>query len=689
MTTPATEVTLSRELADFLIEFSVALHKHAIYPDGHPLLAQAVTGFARRVGALLLDRPLLALGVARQQLIVEGVSTDAESPVLRELALRLYRREIGAVKITRGVEDDEIAEMLKAVGRDTQRGAVQTRQWPHLRLFPLTYDQLELMADDLGDKDTSWATQCWLGLARSALASDGETTAPVSSDPHVVARAIESRSRDESYDRAIAGYLSHVAGEIRANGGPEAAALQRRVSQVVSALSSEALERLLDMGGDITERRRFVLDASHAMAVESVLDLVQTNAAMEGHSISGAMLGMLNKLAMHADAGTQMARSRADAALRENLRQLVTGWDAGNASLPKQFGTMLHKLSSETSTHGTATAHPCEPERLVQMSLEAAVNGISTTDAIATMVEQGKVSALLAMVDGSPEANEVVEAIWEQLDTAAAVNAVLAQNPIDFDVLYRLVARVHLVALDPLLDALGAAMERNIRWKLFELIAQFGSDIGPTVVSRLDGAPWYVQRNLLLLLQRVPTLPFDFTPEPYARNEDVRVRREALKVMLRMSAMREQAVVNALRDADDHIVRFGLTAAIEWCPPAAVPLIIQRVHARDGDPQLPVLAVRALAGARMVVALECLLDVVLIRPRWFIGRRKLAAKSPRVLAALGVLATTWRHQPHAQAAVALAASHEDPEVQSAVNIHAQPPLPRISTPMEAILEVGT
>jgi hypothetical protein len=689
VTAPSTEVTLSRELADFLIEFSVALHKHAIYPDGHPLLGQAVAGMTRRVGALLLDRPLVALGVARQQLVVEGVTTDPNSPVLRELALRLYKREIGAVKITRGVEEDEIAEMLKVVGRDAARDPDETRQWPHLRLFPLTYDQLELMADELSDRDTTWATQCWLGLARSALATDGDANRAAPSDPLVVARAIETRSRDQSYDRAIAGYLSHVAGEIRANGGPEAAALQRRVSQVVGALSPQALERLLDMGGDISERRRFVLDASHAMAVESVLDLVQTTAKMEGQTISGAMLGMLNKLARHADAGTATTRSKADGALRANLRQLVTGWDAGNASLPRQFGSMLQKLSADTRGAAESASHPCEPERIVQMSLETAVNGVSTGEAIATLVEEGKISALLSMVDASPEVNEVVEAIWEQLDTTDAVRAVLSQDPIDFDVLYRLVARVHLVALEPLLDALGEAKERNVRWKLFELIAQFGSDIGNTVVTRLEGAPWYVQRNLLLLLQRVPTLPFDFTPEPYARAEDVRVRREALKVMLRMSGMREQAIIDALRDADEHIIRFGLTAAIEWCPPAAVPVIIRRVHARDGDPQLGVLAVRALAGARVVVALECLLDVVLVRSGWFFGRRKIAPKSGKVLAALNVLATTWKHQPHARAAVALAATDEDPEIQGAVNTRAQPPLPRISTPMEAILEVGS
>src|SRR5439155_14068454 len=30
---------LSRDLADFLIELSIAVHKHAMYPEGHPSLA--------------------------------------------------------------------------------------------------------------------------------------------------------------------------------------------------------------------------------------------------------------------------------------------------------------------------------------------------------------------------------------------------------------------------------------------------------------------------------------------------------------------------------------------------------------------------------------------------------------------------------------------------------------------------
>src|SRR5437879_11155755 len=95
---PASErATLSRDLADFLIELSIALHKHAMYPEGHPSLAPAAAGVTRRAERLLQDRSTLSLGVARQQLVIEGVATDPKHPVLAELAGRLHRHHLGAM----------------------------------------------------------------------------------------------------------------------------------------------------------------------------------------------------------------------------------------------------------------------------------------------------------------------------------------------------------------------------------------------------------------------------------------------------------------------------------------------------------------------------------------------------------------------------------------------------------------
>src|SRR5438105_15532614 len=84
--------TLSRELADFLLELSITLNKHAIYPTKHPLLDVAIDGVANRLAMLFVDhRESLSIGVARRQLIIEGVATDPTNPVLKELAERLHK----------------------------------------------------------------------------------------------------------------------------------------------------------------------------------------------------------------------------------------------------------------------------------------------------------------------------------------------------------------------------------------------------------------------------------------------------------------------------------------------------------------------------------------------------------------------------------------------------------------------
>ena len=47
----AEPASLPKELADFLMDLAVALHKHAIYPPGHPLLDHAVDSGAVNANA--------------------------------------------------------------------------------------------------------------------------------------------------------------------------------------------------------------------------------------------------------------------------------------------------------------------------------------------------------------------------------------------------------------------------------------------------------------------------------------------------------------------------------------------------------------------------------------------------------------------------------------------------------------
>src|SRR5438034_181534 len=328
---PSERATLSRDLADFLIELSIALHKHAMYPEGHPSLAPAAAGVARRAELLLQDRSTLSLGVARQQLVIEGVATDPKHPVLAELAGRLHRHHLGAMTFRRGVEAAEVTAALKALAVHAERRGQPLglgppeglRAWAHVQLHPLTYERLELVDDGgAASERGARAAQLWVGLARAALTAHAGDDQPTPTEPAVIARAIDDHPRTDAaaYDQVIVGYLLQIADELKTAGSADVAALRRRTSRLIRALKPETLRRLVDMGGDFTQRRKFVHDSTDGMAVDAVLEIVQAAADSSHQTISHSLVRMLSKLAAHAEGGAPQVRPQADAALRDQVR---------------------------------------------------------------------------------------------------------------------------------------------------------------------------------------------------------------------------------------------------------------------------------------------------------------------------------------------------------------------------------
>src|SRR5581483_3183930 len=195
--------------------------------------------------------------VARQQLIIEGVATDESNPVLRDLAQRLHKHHLGAVKFMAGVRLEEVADVLATVAVDVGRrprplgleGPDVLQKWEHVRLFPLTFEQLQLLDEDpdtnQGDElrgDRSRAAQLWIGLARAAIAANADEEDPAtteSADPVLVAKAIDEHKRDAAYDQVVVGYLLQIAEELKKKGGKDAAALQKRISRLVATLQPE------------------------------------------------------------------------------------------------------------------------------------------------------------------------------------------------------------------------------------------------------------------------------------------------------------------------------------------------------------------------------------------------------------------------------------------------------------------
>ena len=677
---------LSRELADFLIELSIALHKHTMYPEGHPSLEPAVVAVTRRAEHLFEGRSSLALGVARNQLVIEGVATDPKNPLLAELAGRLHRHHLGAVTFQRGVRVNEVVDLLRTLAVDAERTGAplglgppeRLRAWEHVRLHPVTYERLELLHGDEQAPGGLRGTQLWVGLARAALMADEDGEAPPpSSEPSVIAKAIDEHPRSAAYDQVIVGYLLQIAGELKHAGGAEAAALRRRTSKLVGALQPGTLRRLIEMGGDNAQRAKFAIDVTHGLAVDAVLEIVRAMADAAHKSVSDPLVRMLSKLAQHAEHGTPEVRAQADEALREQVRDLLEGWTLENPN-PEAYDSALHRMSAAASSAAPRSpgSQPAEPLRVVQIAVETGVLGFAAWRAVERLVADHHIGQLVDMLAESPEASRApvradIAPLWTRV-TAPDVVAQLANcEPPDFTTIDRVLPRLTAGAFERLLDVLAASESRTTRRGLLDRLTRAPNELGPVVVERLTAdIPWYVARNLLIVLDGLPALPAGFSTTPYVGHSDVRVRREAVKLALKIPAEREVALLGALCDPDPRLVRLGLNAALEHCPPSAVQFVTRVAQDASMTSELRVLAIKVLGRAGNPAALKALVRLVDGGTNW-LGRPRLAARSLELLAALMALATGWADDRQARGLLALAAMSTDPDVRNAATMSAR------------------
>lgn len=664
---------LSRELSVFLIQLSVGLHKYGTYPPGHPVIEHAASAVYNGLAALLATRDGLAIGIARDQLIVEGAATDTDNAVLRELAHRLHRHQIGVVRFRKDIAPEEVLEFLQTVSAEANRQEMpfglrpqeELDRWPNIEIVPFTFDHLQIGAATEG-AEQGRSSQLWLGLASAALRK-GRSSDVVEQDPDRIAKAINTHREDKAYDQIIVGYLQELGRELRMRDGESYAQLQTRVSQLLSSLDQETVTRLLTVGGDLATRQSFVADFASSLPVKAVLDLVQAAASAQQQTISHSLLRMLTKLADHADQGQTTVKANADATFRNAVNDLLNDWTLEDPN-PDNYTNVLDQLSlpSEGGTEDRPEqAHLSEAPRILQMALELDVIGEAVWTSLGKVVADGQLDELVASLDNAPADSMAAETIWVKLAEPELMSGILEHGDEHLDAVERILDKVGKFAIGPMLDALAVTDSRTMRHRLLNALTSLGPAVGPPAVARLTDAEWFVQRNILIVLAALPEWPAKFDPETYATADDPRVRREAIKLMIsgtQRPELRAQGVTLSLGDTDDAVMRLGLAAALEGCPPTAEPLVAKLLE--HDDEEVRVLAIRVFGTLRSRRARDLLLQTVLAKKKWW-RRTRLNQPTPEVLAALRGLASVWARHPEVELVMNLAARSAVPDIRSA------------------------
>ena len=423
----------------------------------------------------------------------------------------------------------------------------------------------------------------------------------------------------------------------------------------------------MEMGGDAEKRKRFVMDTSQHLAADAVLALVQAAAKASNQTISSSLLRLLGKLALQAEKGGSLMRAGATAAMRDQVEQLVDNWDTRRLN-PEGYQEALDRMAQRrVFTLMLQRQHPCEPKRLVATALETDTLGGPVWLAVNQLISHGGIAMLLDLLDRAPANNATAEELWPLVATPDNLRHLLREEQIDPALLERISTRMGLDVVELLLDGLETSETRTMRRKLLDLLARFGNDAGPMIVKRLmnEDIPWYVQRNLLTLLVLLPKVPDGFSPQLFLTHSDERVRREALKLMLRMP--------RASAD-DDHR---GAERSRRWHREdgdggGARPLPEGGAAADHAQRRAPLRASRRCARSAFASSahradpetLEWLLGYAVKRTK-ILRRMKLLPKSTEMLAALAGLAHGWNEEPSVKSVLERAQKSKDNDVRAA------------------------
>ncbi|TVP57105.1 MAG: hypothetical protein EA351_06575 [Gemmatimonadales bacterium] len=652
---------LGSGLGSALIALAIAAHRHAMYPLDHPSLQDSLEVAVLELGRVLADRGSIAISVRDGRLSAVSALPEESHALLADLARRIDDHELGAIVFRRGVTIEEMQGVLDAISRDphhpeTRLGLLPVHErpgWEHVLLQPIGYEYLH-PGERSSTRPGRSILEVWAEFkALSGAEPEGEGAEGVE-DP-VLFVATLTRVLDElGWDRGSGAEAvrDELEGWLERTPVDRVARWISRADQTPGEAGSD------DAGGSPSGRLLVALSRSEVRLL--VLDRLTRALSIASPTVVSSTLAdsiaRLEELA-EAEASAAFEVEGLSAARAILDRAVIEGGSGRRGVAPGRWRS--EAPSGPRGTDRDAGLSRDAAMRIVEMCLAVDRGGPALHRALRRLVRSADVKDVIALSEAAPPDSRAAREIEEFLVTPEQLRVLLSGDDVDDASLAAMVNRLGDHALDPLFDRLAGSESRTIRRKIFDCLTAMGERVSGTVMSYLEDPPWFVQRNMLALLQRMPALPHGFSPLQHLAHEDARVRREALPLALRVPGARDEALRLALDDPDERIVRMALLELQEDVPASVLPVLVEKGLREPRFPELGSLAARALGGSEGDAARDALVD----RCR---EGRQLAPGDPTLLSALVALASGWGHDPAVQEVLDLAGRSTDPRIRAAL-----------------------
>ena len=257
-----------------------------------------------------------------------------------------------------------------------------------------------------------------------------------------------------------------------------------------------------------------------------------------------------------------------------------------------------------------------------------------------------------------PEAEQAIAALGDASGIAYVIGKLCEKDcALDDDLIFLLVSLGD-AAVPPLLERLAEEETLSARRKVMGTLSRLGPVALPHLVAGLKDSPWYMVRNLVLVLGTIG-LPEAVPPlRPVLAYPDPRVRKEVVKALTRIgTAAAADALLQRLGDPDPGvrqsvIAALGTLKVTRAIEPLAEVARQFSVFAKEADTQkAAIMALGSIGDPQVIPVL-----VELLRRRTWLNRRLNDEVRAAAAAALGTVGT----EPATEALLAEAKRGEGP-----------------------------
>ena len=678
-----------------LMRFAGTLNRRRAYAASHPIVIAAEEQLLEALHAALGSRTTMSIGVARNELIIDGELWEARNGTARELANRLHRRGVGAVAVECGLTLEHLRDSLAWLVEEPGGVNDTPPDTGALHITRTAYDLLVL--DDAVRDAQSAIASLWRTLAEVTgvfadrqdepavaeeyaglpLMFDSAPTGDHGFDTDAILEALRGSLDDPLVARRAAVALLELTNNGVATTPEGRELIGDQLLTLLERIGTSSLAPIVKGLAESARQHQFVAQVVDVLPVGEAVTWLQAAATASEQQLSHQMLRLMSKLASVAE---DRGDAAASGAFHDAARELVSNWTLADPN-PAAHAALLDRIagfergerSTEAERNGNSRSI-IESSRLVQMALELDVVGDDTTAAVEALVAAGHGRPVMQWITTAGDTTTAVT-LRHTATSDRVIRLLLLTEPVDRLVARALLDQLDATAADTLLDVLGEAGSKGTRLLVRQRLAEFGDEITPRLQARLGDGPWYLIRNVLSLLQESATRTGGADAASQAisalqSHEQLQVRIEALRVLARMDdAVRIAAFLRALDDDGERVVVMALQELTESSgergelAAALVEKIIALVTAgRQSDP-VRARAIRTLMFTRSDRVRDWLVGIVSKRS---VLLRRLALTEPTqpTVSALHVLTRVYADDPKAEAVMALAARvGQDPKWQ--------------------------